>query len=110
MEIERLKSEDVTDAELQRFKTRAKADLLRSLRSNFGLANNLARWHTLYGDWRELFRYLDRIEAVSKQEIRRVASATLVPANRTVGMIVTERPPAAAGAAGADEPPADAGR
>ncbi len=90
-EIERLKSEDLTAEELARAKTRAKAGLLRSLRSNFGLANNLARWHTLFGDWRELFRYIDRIEAVTAAEVRRVASETLVAKNRTVGMIVTER-------------------
>ena len=89
-EIERLKSEDLSADDLARAKTRAKAGLLRSLRSNFGLANNLAQWHTLFGDWRELFRYIERIEAVTAADVRRVASSTLVPKNRTVGMIVTE--------------------
>ncbi len=102
-EIERLKSEDVSDEELARAKTRAKAGLLRSLRSNFGMANSLARWHTLYGDWRELFRYTDRIEAVTAADVRRVVTDTLVPANRTIGMIVTRAPepaPEPAAAAG----------
>ena len=89
-EIERLKSEDVSDEELARFKTRAKAGLIRSLRSNQGLANNLVRYQTLYGDWKELFRYIDRLDGVTKEDIRRVASATFVDTNRTVGMIVTE--------------------
>jgi len=89
-EIERLKSEDLSADELARAKTRAKAGLLRSLRSNFGLANNLARYHTLFGDWRELFLYIDRIEAVTAADVRRVADATLVASNRTVGMIVTD--------------------
>jgi predicted Zn-dependent peptidase len=96
-EIERIQKEDVTDEELARFKTRAKTSLLRSLRSNSGLASNLTEYQTLYGDWRELFHYVDRIEGVTKADIRRVASATLVPTNRTVGMIVTaEDDPAAA--------------
>jgi predicted Zn-dependent peptidase len=89
-EIDRLKSEDLTADELARAKTRAKAGLLRSLRSNSGLADNLARWHTLFGDWRELFRYIDRIEAVTAADVRRVVNDTLVASNRTVGMIVTE--------------------
>ncbi len=88
-EIERLKSEPVTDEELVRFKTRAKAALLRSLRDNQGLAFNLAQYQLWFGDWRELFRYLERIDAVSKDDIRRVASAALVPGNRTLGEIVT---------------------
>jgi predicted Zn-dependent peptidase len=86
-EIYRLKSEDVSDEELARFKTRAKADLLRGLRSNQGLANNLATNQRLYGDWRELFRYLDRLDKVSKADIRRVAGETFLKTNRTVGMI-----------------------
>ncbi len=88
-EIERLKTEDLGEDDLARAKTRAKAGLLRSLRNNFGLANNLAQWHTLFGDWRELFRYIDRIEAVTAADVRRVVSATLVDSNRSVGMIVT---------------------
>jgi predicted Zn-dependent peptidase len=106
-EIERLKSEDLSADDLARAKTRAKAGLLRSLRNNFGLANNIAQWHTLFGDWRELFRYIDRIEAVTAADVRRVASETLVPKNRTVGMIVTESTAAAPdGEAAADDEPA----
>jgi predicted Zn-dependent peptidase len=101
-EIETLKNEPVTDAELERFKTRARADLIRSLRSNQGMANALARYHLRYGDWRELFRYLDRLEAVTKQDIQRVARDTFTPTNRTVGMIVTEPPAEDAAAASGD--------
>ena len=89
-EIERLKTEDLSAEDLARAKTRAKAGLLRSLRNNFGLANNIAQWQTLFGDWRELFRYVDRIDAVTAEDVRRVAGETLVAKNRTVGMIVTE--------------------
>lgn len=89
-EIARLASEPVTDEELRRFKTRARAGLLRSLRDNQGLAFSLAQYETWFGDWRELFRYLERIDAVTAEDIQRVAAATLVPRNRTVGMIVTE--------------------
>ena len=73
-EIERLKSEDLSEEDLARAKTRAKAGLLRSLRNNFGLANNIAQWHTLFGDWRELFRYIDRIEAVTAADVSRIGT------------------------------------
>ena len=86
-EIDRLKKEDITDDELKMVKTRAKANLLRSLDDNEGLATNLALYQTLYGDWRELFRTVDRINAVSKADIRRVAGQVFVPTNRTVGII-----------------------
>src|SRR5262249_5920163 len=86
-EIERLKNEDVTDDELQMIKTRAKANLLRQLGSNQGLAFQLGSIQALYGDWRELFREVDDIAKVSKADIRRVANTTFVATNRTVGMI-----------------------
>ncbi|MEZ5331727.1 MAG: pitrilysin family protein [Thermoanaerobaculia bacterium] len=91
-EIARIREEPVGAEELERFKTRAKAGLLRSLRDNQGLAFTLAQYETWFGDWRELFRYLERIEEVTPEDIQRVADATLIPTNRTVGMIVTEGP------------------
>ncbi|MCP3964601.1 MAG: insulinase family protein [bacterium] len=91
-ELERLKTEPVSDGELKRFRTRAKADLLRQVRSNFGLAVQLGMYQSWYGDWREFFRDLDRIEKVTKEDIMRVATKTLTATNRTVGMIVTEEP------------------
>ena len=96
-EIERLKKEDISDEELKMVKTRAKANLVRSLDSNDGLAQNLAVYQTLYGDWRELFKSVDRIDAVSKADIRRVANQVFIPTNRTVGLIETA--PAASGGA-----------
>jgi predicted Zn-dependent peptidase len=96
-ELDRLKKEDITDAELKMVKTRAKANLIRSLDSNEGLATNLAIYQTMYDDWRELFKSVDRIDAVSKADIRRVANKVFVPSNRTVGVI--ENAPAANGGA-----------
>ena len=92
-EIERLKREDVTDEELTRFKTRAKAGLIRGLRSNQGLARQLADYQRLYGDWRELFRYIDRLDKVVKADIRRVSNETFQAPNRTVAMIVNREAP-----------------
>jgi predicted Zn-dependent peptidase len=86
-EIERLRTSDVTDEELAMFKTRAKADLIRGLGNNAGLAAQLATFQARFGDWRELFRQLDRYDKVTKADIRRVAAKTFVTENRTVGVI-----------------------
>jgi predicted Zn-dependent peptidase len=95
-EIEKLKAQDISDEELKMIKTRAKANLIRSLGSNEGLANNLALYQARYDDWRELFRSVDRIDKVTKADIRRVANQTFVPTNRTVGVIETKAPTAPA--------------
>lgn len=93
-ELDRLKTEDVTDEELTKFRTRAKASLIYSLKSNLGLAMSLTDYQTLFGDWRELFRYIQRFDRVTKADIRRIATQTFVASNRVVAQIETVPPPA----------------
>jgi predicted Zn-dependent peptidase len=105
-ELVRLQREDVADGELAKFRARARAGLLRSLGNNQGLATALAHYQTLYGDWRELFRELDRFDRVSKADVRRVAGA-LRPTGRTVATLVTQPPRQQPGVPpGAPAPPA----
>ncbi len=91
-EIERLKTQDVSDEELESIKVRAKADLVRGLANNLGLAVQLAEYQSLYGDWRELFHQIDNLDKVTKADIRRVANKTFREENRTVAVIETEAP------------------
>ncbi|MGO9126744.1 MAG: M16 family metallopeptidase [Terriglobales bacterium] len=101
-EIDKLKKEDISDDELKMIKTRSKANLIRSLDSNSGLAFELGLNQARYDDWRELFREVDRIDKITKADIRRVANKTFTDNNRTVGIIETTAPaPAAAGQGGA---------
>ena len=89
-EIEQITTERVSDDELTKVKIRAKANLIRGLTRNSGIAMQLAMNQAQYGDWRELFRSVDQIDKVTQEDILRVAQATFVPTNRVVGMIVNE--------------------
>jgi predicted Zn-dependent peptidase len=91
-EIDNLKTADVTDEELAMYKTRSRADLLRGLADNQGLSNALAEYQTRYGDWRQLFLQLDRVDKVTKADIRRVANLVFTASNRTSAEIDTEAP------------------
>ena len=86
-EIDKIKNQDATPEELQSVKTRVKAGLVRQLDSNSGMAFNLALTQTEYGDWRELFRQIDRIDKVTAADVRRVANQTFNPNNRTIAYI-----------------------
>ena len=88
-EIERIRNEEVTEEELSRAKVRARVNLIRGLESNMGLALQMAYFHVLTGDWRNLFHSIDAIDEVTADDIKRVASQYLVPRNRTVASIVT---------------------
>jgi predicted Zn-dependent peptidase len=86
-EVERLKKELVPKEELDGVKRRARADLIRGLGNNTGLASQLANWQVLTGDWRNLFRQLDKINAVTPEDVQRVAKNTFLKTNLTVGVI-----------------------
>jgi len=86
-QVERLKTEPITDDELRAVKTRAKANLIRGLANNSGIARQLAGTQARKGDWRDLFLYVDRLDKVTKEDVMRVANATFVAQNRTVGTI-----------------------
>jgi predicted Zn-dependent peptidase len=88
--IDKLKTDGVTSDELKMVKTRSKATLLRSLANNQGLAINLAQNQLNYGDWRELFRRIDKIDAVTSDDVKRVANEVFVESNRTVGIMETK--------------------
>ncbi len=90
-EIEKLKTEPVAAAELERVKTQARADLLRSLASNMGMAQQLLEYEVKTGSWRNLFKELDQIAAVTPSDIQRVAKATFTPENRTIGKLLSKQ-------------------
>ncbi len=88
-ELEKLKTTDVTDAELAAVKTQTRTEVLRGLASNSGLAAQLAFYQTRNGDWRFLFHQLEKVDAVTKADIRRVANTLFLDSNRTSARIET---------------------
>jgi predicted Zn-dependent peptidase len=88
-EIEKLKAEPALPEELTKAKTRSRADLIRELDSNSGLAAELTGYEVLTGDWRNLFKQLDKIEKVTAEDVQRVVKTYFVTRNRTVGAIET---------------------
>ncbi len=88
-QIEKLKSEPVSPEELAKAKTRTRADLIRQLDSNSGLAAQLTFCEVVMGDWRTLFKMLDKIDQVTATDVQRVAQTYFTTKNRTVGVIET---------------------
>ena len=87
VEIERLKNEPVSKDELDGVKRRARANIIRQLDDNSNLAIIMANYQTLTGDWRNVFKQLDKIAAVTPEDIQRVAKATFTFDNRTIAVI-----------------------
>ena len=87
-ELERLKTEPVSAKELEKVLNNLDADLVRALRSNGGLASQLALYQTVAGDWRYVVKARDKIAAVTPADIQRVAAEYFTKSNRTVATLV----------------------
>ncbi len=89
-EIDKIIEEGISADELAAVKQRTRANFIRGLRSNSGMAGQLA-WHQTYvGDWRQLFNQVEKIDAVTLDDVKRVAGEVFVRSNRTVAIIETE--------------------
>ncbi len=86
-EVERLKTEPVTDEELARARNQLEAGFVFRQDSVFRRAMTLARFQ-LAGDWRLIDRYLPGIRAVTKADIMRVARTYFDPDKRNTGILL----------------------
>lgn len=81
-ELAKLKTEPVSDEELQRVRKQATASIMYALDSNDDLAEALARFQVTFGDWRLIAGYPDEIAKVDSAEIMKVAQKYLVDGNQ----------------------------
>ena len=86
-ELEKVKAGELQQEELDRARTKARANLIRGLDSNRGLARSFAQAQAQRGDWRAVFTHLDRLEEVSRRDIREAARKYLVEAHMTEGRL-----------------------
>jgi predicted Zn-dependent peptidase len=86
-ELDRLKSEPVSEQELKKVKNQIQTDFLRKLNSNSQLAYWLSYGQCLFGDWRYSTDRLQSYEGVTAEDVRRVAQKYFVARNRTVATL-----------------------
>lgn len=83
-ELARISREEVPLAELNRVRKRLKAEMLRGLQSNSGLAGMLSYFEAVAGDWRYIATHLDILEDISPAEIRKTAAEYFTAKNRSI--------------------------
>jgi predicted Zn-dependent peptidase len=82
-EIERLKNELVPERELQKVKNQSLADSYRRLQSNYFLMVQLL-WYRASGDWHYLNDSTAKYEAVTADDVQRVAKTYFTDTGRNV--------------------------
>ena len=53
-----------------------------------GMAQLLLEYEVKTGSWRNLFKQLEALRTVTAADVQRVAQATFMPENRTVGRLL----------------------
>jgi zinc protease len=87
-EIERVRSEPITDAELEKARTNFLTAEHFERESVTGIAQKFGGFELLAGDWRAEARYLDAVRAATRADLLRVAREYLQPERLTVGAVL----------------------
>ena len=95
-EIDRVRTVDVPAEELRKAKNQLLAQHYRQLKTMAGRANLLGTYEVFNGSYTKLFTAGQDIEAVTADDIKRVAAKYLSEKNRSVATLLPEKPKAAA--------------
>jgi zinc protease len=90
-EFETLRSGEVPPAELQKAKNLLLTKLYREMKTISGRANLLGTFEIYKGDYRKLYTASSDLEAVTADDVLRVAKQYLNPRNRTVATLIPEK-------------------
>lgn len=85
--LEDLKTNNVSKEELDKTKNRFRAEFVRNLRTNSGIARAISYYEVLAGDWSYMVKHMDIIERITPDDIKRVARTYFIKENRTVAYI-----------------------
>ncbi len=88
-QLERLKTEPISDAELEKAKRQILTSMLRHMKGNSGLARTLSSYEVL-GGWRYLVDYEENLDAITSDQLMAAAKRYLTAENRTIATIGRE--------------------
>jgi zinc protease len=89
-ELDRVKSQPVTDQELEKAKNILLANFYRQMKTINGKANTIGSYEVFFGDYRKLFTAAEEYKKVTKDDVKRVAQKYFSDKNRTVATLVPE--------------------
>jgi zinc protease len=98
-EIAKLQQEPIADWELQKAKNSARRFSIQALQSTLGVAIRLSQYGVYYNDPGLINTQFEKVDAVTKADVQRVANKYLKVTNRTVAQTVP-KPKAAGSPAG----------
>jgi zinc protease len=89
-ELEHVKTEAISDQELEKAKNIRLMEFYQQMRTINGRANTIGTYDVFAGDYRKLFDAAKNYAAVTKEDVQRVAKEYFGANNRTVATLVPE--------------------
>ena len=89
-EIVRLQNEPIADWELAKAKNSSRRSSIQGLQGSLGTATRLTQYAVFYNDPQLINTQFDKIAAVTKEDVQRVARKYLISTNRTVAITVPQ--------------------
>ncbi|MEW6126292.1 MAG: pitrilysin family protein [Acidobacteriota bacterium] len=90
-EIDKLKTELITDKELEKAKNILLADFYRTQKTINGKANTLGSYEVFFGDYKKMFNAADDYKKVTKEDVQRVVKKYFSENHRTVATLIPEK-------------------
>ena len=84
--VDEVRKNGITERELEKTRNQQMADLVRGLKTNNGIAQQLGYFETV-GTYRDFFAYAKTLESVTAADVKRCAEQYLKPAGRNVLVI-----------------------
>jgi predicted Zn-dependent peptidase len=79
-----------TDDQLRRSQNGLVAEYYKHFKTNAGTAREIGFHEVLYGDWKKMYDFVDRINAVTIDDIKRVSAERFTEQNSTTVVLIPE--------------------
>ncbi|UCC78729.1 MAG: insulinase family protein [Candidatus Zixiibacteriota bacterium] len=89
-EIEKIKTEPPDEYEIQKAKNQLESDFIMGLRSNADRADAVGMFEVNTDDYRNIFNYPDKIQAIAPEDVMMVSAKYLTQRRRTVVNIIPD--------------------
>jgi len=86
-ELEKIKQEGITEAELQKIKNQKLMEFYDQVETINGKSNNIGTYEVFFGDYRKMFDAPALYNKVTVADVQRVATKYFTRQNRTVGVL-----------------------
>ena len=90
-QVERLQKEVPGKAEMQRVKAQVISDIVYQQDSISSQANQIGRMESIGRSWKEMDLYVEKLSAITPEQVQAVARKYLVPERKTVAQLIPKR-------------------